>query len=822
MFRDLRFAIRTLRQNPGFTLVAIISLALGIGANSAIFALADALILRPMPVPHPGDVVAVVTETRGSGVSKLFSYSGVSYPDYRDLRDRSQSFAGLSANQFSTFGFAADANTIPKMEPGELVSANLFRVLGIQPVLGRDFRLEEDQVAGRDAVVVISHDLWKNEFASNADVIGRTIFLNTVPFTIVGVAPEAFTGPDGMLRSSLYVPLAMGPRLSADPQPDALERRGARSFSIFGRLKPGVTVAAAAAETKVIGEQLARAYPDTNRTSSLIAETDLKLRLTQDTFDAYLLLFLLALSGVVLLIGCANVMNLMLSRARGRSREIAVRLAIGAGRSRLVRQLLTESIVIALMGGALGLLVAQAGVALFSQIPVPTDVPVVIDVRLDPRVLLFALIASIASAIVFGLAPALQATRPDLVPALKTGRAEGGKRRRFFGRNALVIGQVAGSLLLLIFASQAYRGASILLSSPIGFRTDHLLMASFNPSLARYKTDKTQEFYKQLLDKARSLNGVRDAALTETIPMMPGNLDASAIVPDGYRLPPGTENLTVLSNVVSDGYFRTLGMSIVEGREFQTTDRADSPKVAVVNEQFVKKYYPNQSAVGKRFRLQTGAGAQEVEIVGVARQTKYLFPAEPPFEYMYMPLAQRPQTSMALMLHTSGPSASLAEPLRNLVRSLDPGQPIIGLRTMEDFYDQRARGTMGVLLKTVGGLGLLGLALALVGLYGLMSYSVGLRQREIGIRMAIGADQSGVRLMVLKQGMTLALIGCVIGLVLSLIAGRPATALINASFFYMPLVVLVFVALLAVSALSAYISARRASLLDPNKILRQE
>ncbi len=634
------------------------------------------------------------------------------------------------------------------------------------------------------------------------------------------MAPASFTGSDELLRTALYVPLAMAPRLAADPQKSTLEQRDARDLSVQGRLKRGVSLAGAAAETRVISQQLASAYPATNRTTALLAKSSLQARLDQDTFDFTLMCFLMSLAAVVLLIACANVMNLMLSRARARSREISVRLAIGAGRWRLVRQLLTESLVIALLGGALGLLVAQAGVALFSQIRIPADIPVVIDVRLDPRVLWFTLFAAVLSAIAFGLAPALQSTRTELVTALKDGQARGGKRSRLLGRNALVVAQVAGSLLLLIFASQAYRGASILLSSPLGFRTDHLLFATFNPSLARYKPAQTEDFYKRLLAKARILPGVQSAALAQALPFMPGGVNASRIIPEGFQLAPGTQAVSVLSNVVTDGYFGAVGMPIVEGRAFLATDRSESPHVAIVNEQFARKYYPNQNAIGKRFRLDGPEGSR-VEIVGIAKQSKYIFPAEPVFEYLYLPLAQNPQSSMALMLQTTGPSAGLAGPLRDMVHSLDQNQPIVGLRSMEDLYDQRARGTMQVIIETVGGLGLVGLALALVGLYGLMAYSVGLRHREIGIRLAVGADQRGVRRMILKQGMALATTGCVIGLALSLIAGRPATALIGAPYFYLPLVGLIFAALLIVAALSAYIPARRASLLDPNIVLRQ-
>jgi predicted permease len=381
------------------------------------------------------------------------------------------------------------------MKFGLLVSGNFFRVLGVCQEMGRDFRPDEDGVPGRDAVVILGYDLWKNEFASSSDAIGKTIFLNGIAFTVIGVAPESLTGSNIWLRSSLYVPLAMGPRLAGDSQ--MLEHRGDRVLIVQGRLRPGVSVAQGASEARVIAQQLAQAYPKTNKTCSLVVDTEVQSRVKQSPTLLLMGFFPLALAAVVLLIACANVMNLMLSRARARAREIAVRLAIGAGRGCLVRQLLIESLVIAAVGGALGLLVAETGVDLFSHLRIPTDIPIVFDIRLDPRALLFTILACVASALLFGLAPALQSTKPDLVPALKTAWANGGKRRRLLGRNTLVIAQVAGALLLLVFATQGYRGAAILLSSSAGFRKGHILMASLNPTLARYTPSRTQEFYKR-------------------------------------------------------------------------------------------------------------------------------------------------------------------------------------------------------------------------------------------------------------------------------------------------------------------------------------
>ena len=820
MLSDLRYALRTLRKSPGFALVAIISLALGIGANSAMFSLADAMLLRPLPVPHASELILVQSHLRGESLGGIAEYFGLSYPDFKDLRDRNKSFAGLAASQYSRFGFATEKGALPQMKFGELVSGDFFRVLDVPLELGRPFRSDEDKVPGRDAVAVLSHELWRTDFASDPSVIGRTIFLNNVPFTVIGVAPERFTGSDGSILSALFVPLAMGPRLQDDLQQSMLEKRDNRGMAVYGRLKPGVSVAQARAEAGVISQQLAQAYPATNRTTSMTVDSDLLGRLKESPIEIVLLFFLLAMGAVVLAIACANVMNILLSRARARSREIAVRLAIGASRGQLVRQLLIESLVIALLGGALGLLVAAAGVDLFSRIKVSTDIPAVLDVRLDPRVLLVTILASVASALVFGLAPALQSTKTDLVPALKSGKADDGKRRRFLGRNTLVIAQVAGAFLLLVLATQAYRGVSILISAPAGFRNNHLLIASFNPALARYTPDRSREFFKLLLEKTRNLTGVKSAALAEQAPMLPESDVTSRVVPEGVKLPPGTEAIGVMSNTVSEGYFDTLGIPILQGRTFQETDRAESTPVAIVNELFARKHYASQSPVGKRLRLK-GAKDEVLEIVGVARQSKYLSLVEPPIEYLYRPLSQKPQQALTLVIETAGPSSGVAGPLREIVRSLDAGQPIYGVRTMEEVFEQRTK-TLGIWTEAIGAMGLLGLILAMVGLYGLMSYSVSLRSREIGIRMAIGAGRSGVLGMIMKQGMVLAAIGVSIGLLLCLLASKAITFALGVPGFNLLFVALVTAGLVAAAALGAYAPARRASRLDPNAVLRQE
>ena len=725
------------------------------------------------------------------------------------------------AYSLAPFGLSEKPDALPHLKYGLFASGNIFNVLGVEPALGRGFRPDEDKVPGRDAVVVLSHDLWVSEFGADPSVIGRKVRLNRTEFTIIGVAPDRFTGLDQYFRPALFVPIAMAARIG---QQDALEKRDNRWLSVKGRLKPGVTAPQAQADLVSIASAFERTYPDTNRKLKARVETELQLRIEQDQPDSQLVAMLMTLAFSVLLVACANVAGLLLSRARARSREMAVRLAIGAGRGRLIRQLLLESLLIALVGGALGVAVAYGGTKVFNQIQVPSDLPIVLSAQLDHRVLFFTLAVSLVSTVLFGLTPALRSARADLVPALKAADADMAARRRFWGRNLLVACQIAISLVLLTVSTILFRGFAQQLKAP-NFRTDHLLMMSFNPKLVRYTDAQTQQFYKQLLERARSAPGVKSAALTLDIPFMPDQ-DADSVAPEGYQFPPGQQTANVFSDTVGDQYFETIGVSIVRGREFLKSDTADTLRVAVVNEQFAKRYWPNQDAIGKRFHL-TGASGPLIQVVGVAKTTKYLWIAEPLTEYIYLPLSQRPQPRMTLIAESKSNSAALAPVLREAVKSLDPNMPIYGVRTMEDFYDARAVKTGTIITQTVAGLGFMGLLLAMVGLYGLVAYSVSRRTREIGIRMAIGANRTKVARMVLKQGLILSSIGITIGVIGSVEANRVLSAMFGGStamtleeaviiFFMMPLT------LTMITLLATYVPARRASLIDPMRALRDE
>lgn len=816
MFRSLRYTFRVLRKNPGFTLVAIASLAIGIGFTSASFSIADVLLLRPMPVPQPGGVVAVTPARQGA----FGANTGISYPDYRDFRDRNRTFEGLVAYSYTSLGFSPDAATLPKIEFSSFVSGNYFRVLRVQPVLGRAFLDSEDQVPGRDAVAILSYDFWQTEFNSNPAVIGSTIRLNGIECKIVGVTGKQFTGINQLLNPPILLPMAMLPRLERS---NALEHRDDRRFNVKGRLAPGASVAQANADLSAIASRLAQLYPDTDHNLDIQVETELQYRIKQVPPQAALAVLQGVLAMCILLVACANVAGLLLSRARARSREMAVRLAIGGGRGALIRQLLLENLVLSLAGGLAGVLLAFNITDFFNSIPIPADIPIAFHAYVDQRMVLFTLAVSVVSVLVFGLAPALQTTRVDLVPALKSTDGSSGGRARLWGRNLMVVCQVALSLVVLIVTVVSRQTFQDQLNQGPGFRTDHLYITGFDTAPIHYSPEQTRKFYKDLLDQTRQAPGVRSAALTSGIPL---GFDYSSlnVLPEGYPLSAGQQGFSTFNSYVSDGYFATQGVRILRGRSFETTDDASAPLVAVVNSHFAEHYWPHQDAIGKRFRLDSASG-RVVQVVGIAATGKYAWVAEPPLDYIYLPYTQHRISALKILAESDAQdAATLAPVLRDVVRSIDPSMPVIGARTMHDFYTQRAVKTSTIMGQVIASIGIMSLVLAMVGLYALVAYSVSRRTREIGIRMAIGADRQGVMRMVLRQGLLLGLTGAGIGLFVSFLAVRAMTASLwvlsgRANYALLPAVAL---PLLAVTLLAAYIPARRASLIDPMRALRDE
>lgn len=819
--RDVRYGCRMLARSMGFTLVAVISLAIGIGANGAAFSFADALLLRPLAVPRPTAVLTIGSADRNRE-SQLLSYR-----EYLDISDRSTTFDGLTAFTTSVAAVAIDTQTTPRMRIGMLVSGNFFSVMQVEPRLGRAFRPDEDEVPGRDPVVILSHELWEQQFGSDEAVLGRPVRLNGVDLTVIGVAPAGFTGLDQYTRFEFYAPLMMWPRLVPDATRRPLEARDYRDLTVKGRLKAGVSLSQAQSELTTVAADLERAYPETDRNRRLILRTELGTRIAQAPPIAALAAMLIALAGAVLVVACANVAGLLSSRSPTRAREVAMRLAIGAGRGRVVRQLVTESLLIAALGGIAGVGVAYAGVTLFRQVRIPTELPIAATFDIDRRVLLVSFGAALVSAVIFGLTPALRSSRTDLTSVLK-GMSQGRFGRRPWGRALLVVAQVAIAVVLLVVATFIHNGFAQRLSTGPGFRTDRLLMLSLDPAAAGYGEAQTLRFFEQLAEGTRLAPGVRSAALTSYMPL-DGTPPTLPLVPEGFQFPAGVESVSVPVSAVDERYFETLDLPILAGRAFVPTDSREAPPVAIVNEVMAQRYWPGQNPLGKRFRQHDGSGAW-VEIIGVAKTSKYDFLTETPRPFLYLPFRQHrssPPRPMFLLAEAAGDPTSLVSPIEQTLRRLDGNLPLSNLRTVDEFYRLRVVTILNVIRTLISAMGIMGLALALVGLYGLVAYAASRRTKEIGIRMAIGANRSDVVWMVLRQGTILAVAGLFIGLVASLGADRALAAMFAGgpggdNHTDVAAYVAVAVTVLAVTLLAAYVPARRAARINPTDALRCE
>jgi predicted permease len=822
LFQDVRFATRSLRRTTGLTAFIVITLALGIGMTSATFSMVDALIFRPYPVPHPNGVVSLVGTTQDS------SFDRFSYREYLDIRNKTKSYEGVIANaDMDSVGFSAEPGATPRVKGGMMVSGNYFRVLGVEPRLGRGFRDEEDREPGRDAVVVLGPDFWKREFASDPSVLGRTVRLNGREFTVIGVAPETFPGMLIFGHPDFYMPLAMAPVFSTNPQKNFFEDRDDRELSVRARLQPGTTLQQARNELAVLAQNFEGEYPKVSRGRGATVHTQFEMRTRGDDVNWKFGVIFVTLALAVLLVACTNVAGLLLSRARARKREIAVRLAIGAGRFRLIRLLLTESLILAFLGGLAGVAVGYGVVVWFQSqqnVIFMSDLPLAIPFRMDTRVLLASLALSALSALACGLVPALQTTRTDLVNGLKSADVDMPGRKRLWGRNVLVVAQVSTSLMLLTASFLMVRGFQHSLLDGTTFAKDHLLMASFDPRLMQYNAAQTKQFYKQLAERVREAPGVQSEALTQSVPLGTDDfdLDAVAFVPDGFQMPRDRENFNSAMDTIDEGYFETMGIPILRGRGFLPSDTADSPRVAVVNEQFEKHYWPTGDAIGKHIRLESRTG-MPVEIVGVAQTTKYQNSFDKPMDLAYMPMAQHPVPRMVLMLRSGGDPLQLVQSVKDVLRALDPNMPMLHTMAYEDYYLNKAVKGPGIAVNLVGTMGAVGLVLAIAGLYGLVAYNVSRRTREIGIRIALGAASSDVLRLVLSKGLVLVGIGAAIGVVLGFAVEQLMNSMLfNAGGVDVFAYVVVVPSLFAVTTLAAYLPARKASRIAPTQALRYE
>ena len=813
IFVDIRYSLRALARQPAFVAVAVLSLALAIGANSAIFSFADALLLRPLPIKNPADVFDV------SGATPDNPGEGMSFPDYRDIRDKNRSFIGLAAYRLTTLGVASNPAAPAQIRFASLVSGNFFPVVGVTASTGRVF-LPEEATASAQPVAMISYDFWQQNYAGDHSAIGSSLRLNGIVFTIIGVAPASFTGLDRFVRPSIFVPLAMAQRLAGQPM-DPLEDRGRHDLVVKGRLIAGASKESTQAELTTISAALEREYPRTNRNRHMTVRTELERRVLQTPQLLALVKMLMGLVALILMIACSNVANLLLARARTRSREIAIRLSIGAGRSRVVRQLMTESLILAMAGAIAGLLVAYGGILLLETLSVPSDPPNVLGVQLDWRVVEFSLLAALGSCIFFGLVPAWQTARTDFVSALKAGEEGASAKRRTFGRDVLVTGQVALAMVVLIATGMFLAGFRNMLVMTPEFRTDHLISFDTAPAVLHYSPEQMMAFYHRLVDRVRTMPGIARVAMTESLPLSTSQTVVT-VVPEGYQFPKGRDTTIEFGAAVDAAYFTTMNVEIKSGRAFTNDDRAGSRRVAIVNQQFAKTYWPGKDPIGKRIRLDSAEGPA-AEVVGVAKTGHYLVVNESPAPFVYLPYEQNPRSRMTLIVQSAGDASALAKPLRDAVRSIDGNVPVFNLRTVATLYESRVTDTWLQFSEMVGTMGFIGLVLATTGLYGLIAYTVSRRVKEFGIRVAVGASRRDVVWLVERRGLILAGVGIAIGGALTAVAAPMLSAGFPGLGVSSPAVyILVALALLMVGALASYVPARRAAGLDPLRALRNE
>ncbi|MGH9311946.1 MAG: ABC transporter permease [Vicinamibacterales bacterium] len=822
LLKDLRYGARMLLRSKAFSSIAVLSLALGIGANTAIFSLVQTMLFSPFPVEAPTELASVfTTDQRNPGNLPM------SHLNFKDVRDQNSVFSGTAAMAFAQANMLVDQSSEQVLT--QVVTGNYFDVLGMKPVLGRTFLPNEDATLGSHPVVVLSHGLWQRRFGGDPSIVGKTITLNRQPFAVVGVAAEGFTGTFLFGAPDMWVPMMMHDVMQ--PGFDWYEQRRGLFLFVFGRLKPGVTLAQADANLKTIAAQLESSYPTDNKGRSAGAMSLIEARTNPGGGGnqiAAVSTLLMVVVGLVLLIACANIANLLLARATARRREIAMRLALGAGRPRLARQLLTESVLLALIGGAAGLVVAFWTLDALRALDIPIPVNVLMNLGLDSRVLTFALVISVLTGLLFGLAPAFQATKTDIVPVLKNEMvpSAGASPRRYLRwlnlRKGLVISQVALSLVALVAAGLFLRSLRQTQNIDPGFETDGVLMASFNLGREGYTPDRGQLFYRQIVERVQGLPGVRSAAIAQGPPF--GNQGFLRSVFLEGRESSERDRILVQVNPVSPRYFQTLGIPIERGRDFTPDDDDDAPDVVIVNKTMADRFWKGQDAVGKRFKF---FGDEEFRtIVGIARDAKYNGLAEDPTPFIYQPITQAYTPAATILVRASGEAGGQARPVQAEIAQLDNRLSVLNVQTLGDQLSQTL-GQQRLMVTLLGTFGLLALGLAAIGLYGVASYSVTQRTREIGVRVALGASRGNVVGLVLGQGMALIAVGLAVGFGIGVavvtLAGQQIGNLLVGVRPFDPTTFFGTALLMAVVAgLATWLPARRAATIDPLVALRYE
>ncbi|MGC1107165.1 MAG: ABC transporter permease [Candidatus Acidiferrales bacterium] len=808
-WQDVRYGLRVLLKSPGFAIIAILTLALGIGANSTIFSWINSTVLNPIPgVSHASQYVELTTGSANQN-------NQLSYPDYVDLRDRNHSYSGLFASGLSSMDLTANAK--PQRVWGVFCTANYFDALGVRPVLGRGFLPVEGTKPGGAPVVVISYRLWQAHFGGERSIIGTTIEVNKHPYTIIGVTPPVFQGTQTGLRADMWIPLMMIRQFWSQENP--LQDRGNGWLVVTGHLKPGVTREQAQSETGGLMQQIARQYPDSHKGNNSVTLHPLWRAPSGANYYLDTILFLLmAISGVVLLLACANVANLLLVRSVARRREMAIRLSLGATRWRLVRQLLAESLILSLLGGGIAMLFTLWTAGTLSDfIPPVSEIPISISIGADRAVLLATLVISLITGVIFGILPALRCSSLKPVAVLKeeSGSITGGVRKARLS-SVLVVAQIAMSLLLLVCAGLFIRSFRLVQQFNPGFNPHHVLLYSYDLSGVGYNQKSGVEFDRQLFAKLQAIPGIQSATLTNWVPF---GFDFSSylVQAEGY-VPQPHESMDIEYANVAPDYFQTMQIPLVAGREFAMNDTGESQPVAIVNAEFAKRYWPHQEAIGKRLH----ADGKWFTVVGVARNSDYHDINQRPQGFFYLPLFQVYDSNASIQLRVAGNPLAFGSPVQQAVHSLDADLPLFDLTTL-DSRIQLSTVTQRMGGVFVGGFGVLALILAGIGIYGVLSYTTRQRTHEIGIRMALGAEPRDVFSLVLRQGAFLAGLGLVIGLAASFVLTRALSSQLFGVTATDPLTfAAVAILLLAVALLACYIPARRAMRTDPLLALRHE
>jgi predicted permease len=814
LLQDLRFALRQFAKSPGFTFAAVLTLALGLGANIAIFSIVNGIILRPLPAQEPQQIVVLAAEQRDAPLGVYY----LSYPELIDFRHQSDAFSDLFAYGVSLEGMSADNKADHFL--ASHVTGNYFSALGVKPLIGRLFLPGEGETPGSEALVVLGYSYWQKRFGGSANVIGRQVLIDGNPATVIGVTPKPFHGTSFGLDMDGYLPLSM----AASTDPEMWSGRKDRRWVVLGRRKPGVSLAQARSSARLVADRLAEQYPATDKGISVdvIAERLSRPLPLPNNLVAIIAGLFLFLAVVVLLLACVNVASILLVRATVRESEMAIRAALGASRARLIGQMLSESVLLALLGAAAGVALGIRASRWISDLRLTSTIPTSVDFGLDWRVMAYALMAALFAAAAVGLWPALRVARSNLSQAIReSGRSGSGGVARYRVRNILVAGQMAGSLMLLIIAGLFVRSLESAQHMYLGFEPDHMLNLIVDPHEVGFDEARTTNFYRELKDRVRALPGVQSAALAYSIPM--GNYaEAGGVSIEGHPTPAGEQPPVIMFNAVDPDYFRTLKIPLLRGRGFLASDDEHAPQVAVVNKTMAERFWPNEDPIGKRFTTDESKGIWQV--VGIAQDGKYGVLAEDQQPYFYLPLGQHFLSLRALEIRTSIAPESLMLEIQREIKNLDPELPILSIRTMSDSLS----GANGFMIFRIGALlassiGCMGLTLAVVGVYGVVAFAASQRTREIGIRMALGANRMQMLKLVLRQGVRIVLAGAAVGLCVTFAISRAIADLLVGVSATDPFTFIGATVLLVVVALyGCYVPARRAMNVDPMVALRYE